>query len=377
MQVRQHRWNQQTGWDASLTEALTDAQLILLFGSPDALLKGDRSSLQAAYPNAQVLGCSTAGEIFQTQVMDEGLVATAVQFDHTQIKGFDIHLSADEDSYAIGERLGQKIDPQNLIHVFVLSDGLQVNGSELVRGLAQHLPAGVTITGGLAGDGDRFGQTSVVWNGLPESSKIVTLGLYGDRLKVGFGSYGGWQPFGPERVITKSVGNVLYELDGEPALALYKKYLGSHAADLPASGLLFPLSLQLESSDRYLVRTILAVNEAEQSLTFAGDVPTGAVAQLMQASFDCLVDGAMQAATVSLQTLAGQTPDLAILISCVGRKLLLNQRIEEEVEGVQEVLGDRTVLTGFYSYGEISPFAAGVSCELHNQTMTITTLLEI
>jgi len=263
------------------------------------------------------------------------------------------------------------------VHVFVLSDGLRVNGSELVRGLSQHLPLGVTITGGLAGDGDRFQQTQVMWNGRLQSGKVVAVGLYGDRLKVGYGSFGGWEPFGPKRQITKSDGNVLYELDGEPALTLYKRYLGDHAANLPASGLLFPLSLQVESDDRYLVRTILAVHEAEQSLTFAGDVPEGTTAQLMKASFDRLVDGAMQAASISLQPLAGTAPELAILISCVGRKLLLNQRIEEEVEGVQVVLGDRTPLTGFYSYGEISPFAPGASCELHNQTMTITTLVEV
>jgi hypothetical protein len=71
-----------------------------------------------------------------------------------------------------------------------------------------------------------------------------------------------------------------------------------------------------------------------------------------------------------------ETPDLAILISCVGRKLVLKQRVEEEVESVRNVLGARTVLSGFYSYGEIAPFLPSAKCELHNQTMTITTFAE-
>src|SRR5205085_1989348 len=178
----------------------------------------------------------------------------------------------------------------------------------------------------------------------------------GDRLKVGYGSLGGWDPFGPERLITRSKGNILYELDGQSALALYKKYLGDYAQDLPASALLFPLSLRTNESDRGVVRTILAVNEDEQSMTFAGDVPEGAYASLMKANFERLIDGASMAAKTSYEAIGSSSPDLAILISCVGRKLVLKQRIEEEVEGVRDILGDHTVLTGFYSYGEISPF---------------------
>ena len=176
-------------------------------------------------------------------------------------------------------------------------------------------------------------------------------------------------------MVTKSKGNVLYELDSMSALELYKKYLGEYALDLPATGLLFPLSLYNEAGDHAVVRTILAVDEAEQNLTFAGDIPEGSVVQLMQANFDRLVDGAIAAAENSLNNIAG-SPDLAILISCVGRKLVLKQRIEEEVEGVQEMLGQTTTLTGFYSYGEIAPETFGDRCELHNQTMTITTFQE-
>ncbi|MBE9562318.1 MAG: FIST C-terminal domain-containing protein, partial [Proteobacteria bacterium] len=255
-----------------------------------------------------------------------------------------------------------------------LSDGHLINGSDLVKGLSEILPKNVSITGGLAGDGAKFEKTLVSLNTIPEAGNIALVGFYGDRLTVGYGSMGGWDSFGPERIITRSEGNVLYELDNQSALKLYKEYLGEQAEGLPSTGLLFPLSIWAEENEEPLVRTILSVDEENQSMTFAGDVPTGFHARLMKANFDRLVAGASTAA----EKIADSNPDLAILISCVGRKLVLAQRIEEEVEGVRDILGEDTVLTGFYSYGEISPFTAApeAMCKLHNQTMTITTFSE-
>jgi hypothetical protein len=301
---------------------------------------------------------------------------TAISFDHTQVKGAQVRIDERRESREAGQRLAQALDRDGLVHVLVLSDGIHVNGSELVRGLMERLPAGVQATGGLSGDGERFQQTLVFADNAPEPGRIAVAGFYGKRLKVGYGSLGGWDPFGPRRLITRSDGNVLYSLDGRPALALYKTYLGDHAAGLPATGLLFPLSIQMKEGGRELVRTILSVDEQAQSMTFAGDVPEGAYARLMKANFDRLVDGAQGAAETSYEAIGSTPPDLAVLISCVGRRLVLKQRTEEEVEAVRNTLGERTVLTGFYSYGEICPAAPNADCELHNQTMTITTFSE-
>jgi hypothetical protein len=348
----------------------------MLFGSRACLQQTQwQDDLAFAYPNAHWLGCSTAGEIYGTQVTDETLVATAIAFEDTGVHGKSLRLNEVRDSFEAGARLANSLPHESLVHVLVVSDGQNVNGSELVAGLTSNLPADVTVTGGLAGDGDRFQETLVLWDGPAEPNTVAAVGLYGDRIRVGFGSRGGWDAFGPERLITRSAGNKLYELDGQPALALYKKYLGEHARDLPASGLLFPLSLRTAGGES-IVRTILGVDETEHSLLFAGDMPEGGYARLMKANFDRLIDGAVGAAQTSSQALGKEAP-LALLISCVGRKLVLKQRIEEEIEGVQEVLGQRTILAGFYSYGEISPFAPSARCELHNQTMTITTLTEL
>ena len=191
-----------------------------------------------------------------------------------------------------------------------------------------------------------------------------------------FRSKGGWDRFGPERTVTRSEGNVLFELDGKPALDLYKTYLGERASGLPATALLFPLALRARAGEeKSLVRTILAVDESARSLTFAGDVPQGSLAQLMRANFDRLVDGAEGAALMTRGRCGKGRSTLAVAISCVGRRLVLGERTEEELEAVGDVLPEGARVLGFYSYGEISPFATG-RCDLHNQTMTLTTLQE-
>lgn len=378
MKINQTTWFRDKGWDREAPGSLEEnPQLVFVFGGDSALAEPNvLNEIKAAYPDANIVGCSTAGEISGTRVFDDSLVATAIHFEHSEVKGARTQVLDSVDSYDAGKRLADGIEKAGLTHAFVLSDGLNVNGSELVKGLTDNLPNDVSLTGGLSGDGDRFQQTHIIWEGALEENSVAILGFYGTRLKVGYGSKGGWDSFGPERVITRSKGNVLYELDGRSALDLYKQYLGEHADGLPATGLHFPLSLRNDQDEAGVVRTVLAVSEDDQSMTFAGDLEEGTYARLMKANYDRLIDGAEGAASVCRQSNNKSETELAILISCVGRKMVLNQRIEEEVECVQEVLGSQAVLTGFYSYGEICPFTHGAKPELHNQTMTITTLSE-
>jgi len=378
MKIEQLQLTGSHGWVLRQPENLKDtAHLVLVFGETSTLKAGRHlDELRAMYPKARMFGCSTAGEICGVRVTDDTLVATAVSFGTSRVEIASESIHNIEESRSVGSELAERLDKRGLVHAFVLSDGLKVNGSALVEGLLQSLPAGVTITGGLSGDKDRFQETLVVCDGGPESNRVGILGLYGEHLRVGYGSSGGWDPFGPERLVTRSQGNILYELDGKSSLNLYKSYLGEHAQGLPATALLFPLSVRSAERPSRLVRTVLAVDEANQSMVFAGDVPEGSYAQLMKANINHLIDGATEAAKMSLSSSDGTLPELAILISCVGRRMVLKQRVEEEVESVQDILGDQSVLAGFYSYGEMSPSSPGGLSELHNQTMTITTLAE-
>lgn len=378
MEIHTLSYDAKKRWSSSNRPRIDSRRtLVLLFGPSSFLDTPDPiSELVQDYPESIVLGCSTAGEILGTQIFDESLSAAIVRFDQTDIRMASAPAGSAEDSFAAGQQIARQLNDPRLKGIFVLSDGLHVNGSELVRGLNSEVAPSVVVTGGLAGDGDRFRRTWVLQDRRPQPGFVTAVGFYGDRILIGHGSKGGWDRFGPERRVTKSRGNVLFELDGRPALQLYKGYLGDRASGLPATGLLFPLALRASQSDtKSLVRTILAVNEAEQSLTFAGDIPEGAFAQLMKANFDRLVQGASEAAT-STKLSDGPAPaTLAVAISCVGRRLVLGERTEEETEATLDVLPKGTKQIGFYSYGEISPYTSG-SCDLHNQTMTLTTLSE-
>jgi hypothetical protein len=378
MQVEQHIWTQVNGWETGTPGRMGNgAQLVLCFGSRSVL--GQAALLDAvrtAYPKAHHLGCSTSGEIFGTRVADDSLVVTAIRFDHTKTVGTKMKVTNKAESFQVGEQLAASLPKEDLRHVFIISDGLNVNATDLVAGLMKHLPPQVAVTGGLSGDGANFKETVVLWDGQPEQGVVAAVGLYGDKLKVGYGAMGGWDPFGPERLVTRSNGNVLYEFDGKSALGLYKNYLGDQAKDLPGSALHFPLCLRKKDKATSVVRTILAIDETQQSMVFAGDVPQGEYARLMRTDYKGLIEGSIGAAKASYEGVGSSSPELAVLISCVGRKLVLKQRTGEEVEGVREVMGDRTALTGFYSYGGYSPFKPESECEFHNQSMTITTFSE-
>jgi len=378
MKTEQRNWTANKGWQQATDNGLNgSANFVTVFGSRGALSDPARfNEIKAFYPNAHIMSGTTSGEIFNESVYDDSIAVSAVAFEKTKLKTVKVNISEHNgNSYATGQAIANQLKADDLKHVFILSDGLKVNGSELSRGMNEALQNKVTVTGGLAGDAAKFEKTLVGLNESPAEGNIVAVGFYGDSLKVGFGSVGGWDVFGVERLVTKSKGNILYELDGQPALDLYKMYLGDKAKDLPGSALLFPLGMRVNEDSESLVRTVLAVNEEDKSMTFAGDIPQGASVRLMKANFDKLIDGAGNAAENSYQSLGAQS-DFAILISCVGRKLVLDQRIEEEVEAVREILGTNPSITGFYSYGEISPLFATVKCELHNQTMTITTFTE-
>lgn len=378
MEVHTFGFTQKKRWSMNNRPKIDSRQTLMLVFGPSSFLDSDGplDELLHDYPESVIIGCSTAGEILGTQIFDDSLSAAIMRFDHTEFRVANAGVRSAEEAFAAGQRIAQQLNDPGLKGIFVLSDGLQVNGSELVRGLNSQVSSSVVVTGGLAGDGDRFSRTWVLQDRKPKAGCVTAVGFYGDHIRIGHGSKGGWDRFGPERRVTKSNGNVLFELDGRPALQLYKEYLGDRAAGLPATGLLFPLALRADQGDvKSLVRTILAVNEREQSLTFAGDIPEGAFAQLMKANFDRLVQGASEAATTTKLSGDGCSSTLAVAISCVGRRLVLGERTEEETEATLDVLPPGTKQVGFYSYGEISPYATG-TCDLHNQTMTLTTFSE-
>lgn len=358
------------------------ADLVLVFGSVEVFDEPDLAArLAEAFPGAVIAGCSTAGEIAGDAVLDGSCTVTAIRFDRGgDAVAVEADIASADDSQRAGEALGEALAARpGLSGVLLFARGVGVNGSALIDGLSSRLPPGLPVSGGLAGDGGAFVRTLVLGPSGVSDSRAVAVGLYGGALHLGLGSVGGWEPFGPARKVTKAVGNLLLQLDGEPALNVYKRYLGDYARDLPASGLLFPFELLNGNHDSVgLIRTILGIDEAAGGLVLAGTVEEGFFLRLMHASTDGLVDGAEQAGAIAAagagEAAAGDR--LALLVSCVGRKLVMGDRVEEEVQAVADRMGPGAVLAGFYSYGEIGPMRDLVDCRLHNQTMTVALLTE-
>jgi hypothetical protein len=374
MQTSTHLYRNQK-WSSELPKNDSAQTLVLAFSARTLDTNiAVWQQLKDTYPNSIIAGCSSAGEIFNDLVYDNTLSLAVTQFEKTTIQ-FASASIADTNSRAVGANIAAQLNRDNLKAVLVLSDGLGINGSELAEGMLANLPSHVIVTGGLAGDGADFQQTWTLVEGKPTTGMVTAVGFYGDAVQIGYGSKGGWDLFGPERMVTKSVSNIVYELDNKPALALYKEYLGELAAGFPATGLLFPLALKTPNDEEPIVRTLLAVDEASQSLVFAGDVPEGRVTQLMRANFDRLIEGAATAAN-QISNIGSTGEHLSIAVSCVGRKLILKERVDEEVEATLEALPKNTQQIGFYSYGELSPTGALI-CRLHNQTMTLTLISEI
>lgn len=373
------------GWSINEFPNLdSEKTLVLIFASPDFLNHNEPIiELAKHYSHSKIIGCSSAGEIFGSKIFDQSMSVVVVKFTHTTLKIAKAQVSQVKDSRSTGVSIATQLKGDNLKSIFVLSDGLNVNGSELVKGLNTAVEDNsLIITGGLAGDGSNFKRTWTIVGSEILTNYVVAVGFYGSNIHIGHASKGGWDIFGPIRQVTRSDANVLYELDYQPALQLYKEYLGEKASELPSSGLLYPLAISNTNGDEsiQLVRTILAVDENEQSLIFAGDIPNGCYAQLMRANFDRLIDSASEAGQLANQRMMDHHlehigPLLAVDISCVGRRLLLGERTEEETESSLLSLPKDSVQVGFYSYGELSPYAVG-QCELHNQTMTITTFYE-
>jgi hypothetical protein len=350
--------------------------LVLVFGNR-YLLEDENiiKNIREEFTYENIVFGSTSGEILDGSFQDNSISVTAIELENTtfviereNISNFNMQ------SNLLGEKLLGKLPKEKLKHLFVLSDGL-LDGSKLIEGLENNLSNTIAITGGLCGDDARFEKTVTSFNDNPKTGEVVLIGLYGETLEISYASAGGWFPFGPERKITKSKGNIIFEIDNKPALDVYKNHLAHRAIGLPSASLSFPLNVTYENKNQAVVRTILDIDESQNSLILAGDAPENSKVQLLMASVDAIIDGAQLATQLAMKN-RKKKAEIAILVSCIGRKFVMNNRVGEETEYVKESLGASTLITGFYSYGQIAPFDGNDYANLHNQTMTVTLISE-
>jgi len=362
------------------------ADLILLFISKKTddlalLMRG----LKVAQPKAVIAGCSTPGVVHKVRVYDNTIGLTAIKFEKTKVEKKVVQFSEIEHSFAVGQHLGSQFESKNLAHLLVFSGGLNVNADKFLKGLSSRLDCGVSITGGLAGDVDNFNmageevdddnETYVVNEDVGFRNTITAVGLYSKDLRVSCSTSHGWRPFGMNRIVTKAENNILYEIDDQPALDLIRSFLGPRVDSLLGSALQFPIGLEKYEDDAYLVRSIVDIDEDDQSLIFAGNIPEGSVVRLLKARYDDLIESAENSAR-RLKELSKGKPELALIVSGVGRKMVLKQMADVEIETVQKVIGSKSAIAGFYGYGEFMTSYRSGPCQLYNQSLTITMFKE-
>lgn len=376
MKIIQASKNGTENWRYLQTKVTLVNPLVLVFANRYLLEEEAKIKIiKEEFPYENLVFASTSGEILDGSIQDNSISVTAIEFENsTFIIERENISSFNKQTKLLGETLLKKIPKDNLRHLFVIADGL-LDGSKLIEGLENNLSKSISITGGLCGDDARFEKTLSSYNDNPKTGEVVLIGLYGDTLEVSFASAGGWFPFGPERKITRSIGNIVYEIDNKPALEVYKNHLAHRAISLPSASLSFPLNVTYEGKMQAVVRTILAVDEQNKTLILAGDAPENSKVQLLMASVDALINGAQNATELAIKDRENKA-ELAFLVSCIGRKLVMNKRVGEETEYVKESLDESTLITGFYSYGQIAPFNGNDYTNLHNQTMTVTLISE-
>lgn len=363
------QWQQVSGNTAS-------PQLCLVFGSRPTIQANPEyyAKLRVMFPSAEIITTSSAGNIINEYLVDDAIIATVIEFEKTKIETHCFKLNETDDRN-LGETVARHFNSKPDLASILLFSCSKINAGNILIGINNVLKGSVPVSGGVAGDDTRFEKTLVGINDNLSDQNMVAIAMYGTDIRVSHGSKGGWDTFGPRRRVTRSKGNVLYEIDNKPVLDLYKEYLGEKARELPGSALLFPFALIDSETKEEIVRGVQNIDEEQNALILFSDVKEGDTLQLMRCNFDRLIDGAAESAKETFLN-NPQPPELAILVSCVARRLVLGQLTEEELVETKKVLGPDTTICGFYSYSELSPVVGDNACHLHNQTMTITTYSE-
>ncbi len=346
------------------------ANLIIVFSSvvfdQKIMLQGIRSVTK----ETPLLGCSTAGEIITTGPSKNSVVVMAIATD-----GLEFHLGRGEnikqDATAAGKQLAQDLLSKTKAGkvMMMMPDGLAGNGADIVRGIQEVLGANFLIAGGAAGDDFLFKETYEYYNGEVLNGAVVGA-MVSDEAKFGIGVRHGWQPIGAAKRVTKSKGNVLYELDGKPAIHIYEEYFGKEAEALRSEPLArmaitYPLGLRIPHSDEYLIRDPITVGEKGE-INCAAEVPEGSEIKLMMGSKEAAIAAATQAAEQCLtqvKTRGGSKVTTAIIFNCIARDKVLGQDAKDEIAAIRKTLGDNVEFIGFYTYGEQAPIGKGTVVE--------------
>jgi hypothetical protein len=324
----------------------------------------------------QIIGCSTSGEISSSGLSINsavlgGIASDCLDFEIVTVQGLK------KDSEAAGRQLAESFSSTpRLLQIF--SDGLTGNGCAILRGIANVFGDSVPVNGGAAGDNGEFVKTLQFCRDRVYSDAVCGIAFYGD-FRLGIGVQSGWAPIGLSKQVTRACGNIVFELNGEPALDVYERFLGQHAKKLPAIGVEYPLGFLKSSADKnqadhYILRATMSVDRAKRSILFAGEIPEGAIVNMTCGDKTSILEAAGTAAREAISGIGNATPEIIFCYSCMARKIVLGRRTEEEITRIRAEFDSRIPMIGFYTYGEFCPVGRKSSNYMHNETVTLSVL---
>ena len=343
----------------------------ILFAGVDMDAEVILTAIEAEFPGLPLVGCTTDGEVSSALSFQEDSVALLLFAGDGLVAGAGVGTDLSTDPHAAAraaiEAAGIEGRTPQLCVVF--PESLTTSAVSVVAALNEALPEGTALVGGTAGDQWRFDGTNQFCGAKVYSDSLPVLLLYGD-FKIGVGVQSGWNPIGERGAVTKAEGGVVYEVDGDSALAFYHRYFGDQVRPSPE----YPIGVFDNQGGAFYLRAPLAFNDEDGSVTFAGDVPHGAEVQITAAAHEDIVAACEKSIRSALEQMNGAKARGALVISCAARKQLLGTRTGKEHEILRGVLGDDVPLVGFYSYGEIAPHGGVPLADFHNETF-VTVLL--
>jgi len=335
----------------------------------------DIAKVRAAFEkyNLLVFGASTCGEICfdgSNEGIYEGSVAvTLVELNPEAFAGILIDgnglnsLDLGKAVAAWGKKLFQK--PAFLIAV----SGLTANGQEVVEGVLETAGQNTFMFGGLAGDDAHFIETFVFNHDLINKNGAVAIAFDTDLVKLRGLATSGWVSIGSDKVVTKAIGNVVYTIDNEPALKVYKEHLNISDDDLPEIGIEYPLLVKKDN--REVLRAVTGIDKEQQSLVFAGTVPQDAIVTFSTSPGFEIIEHTIKDIKQFFKD--SDKADLMLLFSCMSRHRALGPVITEEIAEASHQAG--LPITGFFTYGEIGNNGPA-RCDFYNETFTLAVISE-
>ena len=368
---------------AALAKLSIKPDILWVFGAITYNQQKLLDGIAAAAPEVPVVGCTTDGEISNkglsvNSVVVMALASDTIRFETTYVENLS------KDSYAAGAQIGKAFQGVGSRYIQIFSDGLSGNADQIIKGIKDHMGDDIKIAGGTAGDGGDFKRTFQYYGNRVLTDSIVAVAFQG-QFGIGTGTACGWFPVGIAKKVTKAVGNVVFELDGQSALQAYERFLGKHAERLPAVGVEYPLGLLEDDSDSeeegyFLCRATMGVDREAGAIIFAGNVPEGSLVKMTIGNDGDIIQAARQAANSAMERLGQVDPALKpqaiFLYSCMARKIVLGTRTDEEIMAVKEVVGKHVPIIGFYTYGEYCPIGECEKSCFHNETATLTIIGE-